>query len=311
MNYLRGTAADVIGRSLLLPKLREPETERRFNDIASGYARLLEQFSGESSTAAANPEYQWDSWRGSIAKAFEKGVPLRFLSMPVLAKTMVFGRKRGKQKADERIGAVRNAFGDETAKRLLREDFLGAPAITDPLWMTSANRAHHASHLAHYKLAARTDFWDAGTVLEWGAGYGDMARLLRRMNPRLTYIIVDLPELLALQYIYLGALEGTSALNIASRTGGVVEGKINLIPYEFLAAGRLTPRCDAFISNWAVTESPIEAQKMVIGSGLYSARKVLLAYFKKDGNMFMDSIGPLGLTEDAIPSQPGNAYAFR
>jgi len=311
VDSLRGVAADVYGRLFLLPKLKEAESERRFFEVAPDYKRLTAEFYAETAVPGANPAYQWDSWRKNIRDAFDKGVPVNFLSMSVLAKTMVFGRKRGKKHADMRIEKVREVFGDEIAKRLLLEDYLGAPAVTDSEWMTSANRAHLASHLAHYSDKAKTHLWDAGTVLEWGAGYGCMARLLRRMNPGLTYIIVDLPELLALQYVYLCALEGASALNVATQPQGILKGKINFIPYESLVAGKVVPSCDAFISTWAVTESPIEAQKSVIDARFFSAKKVLLAYFKKDGNMFQSHGDTLGLSEDAIPAQPGNAYACR
>ena len=35
-----------------------------------------------------------------------------------------------------------------------------------------------------------------------------MARILRKLNPNFTYVLVDLPELGALQYIYLYSVTG-------------------------------------------------------------------------------------------------------
>jgi hypothetical protein len=98
------------------------------------------------------------------------------------------------------------------------------------------------------------------------------------MNPRITYIIVDLPELLSLQYVYLGSLEGTEELNIISSDDDVVEiGKINLVSSEFLLTDKFDLICDTFISTWALTECPDYIQSFVCQKSFFSAKNVFLA----------------------------------
>jgi hypothetical protein len=138
-----------------------------------------------------------------------------------------------------------------------------------------------------------------------------MARLIKRLNPGVTYIIVDLPELLALQYIYLYSILGCSALNPVCGVSRLVGGKINFVPYSAVMERRLSLECDGFISTWAITESPLEAQDFVIQSKCFSARKILLAYLKVDSNRFAGRLEELGLKEEPATLQPGHAYALK
>jgi len=308
-----GEARDLINRMTLLPKVKDPAVIGRFNEIRKDYLKLREVLSGTLVQAGggANPAYGWNSWSDNIRDTFREGVSMDFLATPILANTMVFGRKRGKSQADSRIANVRKVYGDPKAAELLREDFPGGPNITDPVWLTSANRAHQAYHLALYKNKAGADLSSVATILEWGAGYGNMARLVKRLNPGVTYVIVDLPELMPLQYIYLYSILGPSALNPASGVFGIEEGKINFVPYAAVIGKRVSLRCDSFISTWAITESPYEAQDLVMAEHCFGAEKVLLAYAKGDGNKFEMRLPELELKEEPAVLQPGHAYALK
>lgn len=310
---IAGTARDILNRALLLPKIKDQAVLERFGAVQKDYLKLCGALSGAPALQGPdpNPAYGWDSWAGKIREAFGPGVPLDFLATPLVAGTMVFGRKKGKAQADDRIALVSEVFGAETAASLLREDYPGKPNLTDPAWLTSANRAHQAFHLALYKKVTGADFFAAPTVLEWGAGYGNMARLVKRLNPGVTYVIVDLPELLALQYIYLYSILGPPELNPVCGVSGLAAGKINFVPSSAVMEKRVSLDCGAFISTWALTESPLEAQDLVIGSNCFGAKKVLLAYDKADGNRFAGRLGELGLKEEPAALQPGHAYAFR
>jgi hypothetical protein len=204
-----------------------------------------------------------------------------------------------------------DVLGVDTAKRLLREDCIGLPNITDAKWLTSANRAHHASHLAAYLRAKGRPLWEAGCVAEWGGGYGNMARLIRRMNPRCTYIIFDLPEILALQYVYLTAVEGEEP-HLLSPTEQIAIGKVNLVAsYAALAGEVVTPMCDAFISTWALSESPASAQTAVLDRRFFGASAVLMAYRRGDGNRLEAAVGGSDLAEFPVPFyDPSHSYAL-
>jgi hypothetical protein len=158
--------------------------------------------------------------------------------------------------------------------------------------LTSANRAHHASHLAHYKRLTGTDFWDCRSIVEWGGGYGDMARIIRRMNPSVTYTIIDLPELLALQYVYLSSIFGEGAVNVIGRNdSGVTLGKINLIASQSVYDTRRELECDGFLSTWALTESPRRFQMAVLERGFFGASSLLLGVMNNENNYLKERVG--------------------
>ena len=291
-------------------RLRDAEVMRRYHRLAPRYAEVCNRMLGPRGVdGPLNAGYDWGSWSAGVRKSFERGVPFRFLAHPVLRQTMVYARRRGMRSTAYRTGVVAEIYGDEVASRLLREDALGGPTITTLRYLTSANRAHHAMHLAEYRRVTQRDFWGASSFVEWGGGYGNMARLIRRMRPDATYTIIDLPELCALQYVYLGSLEGEDAVHVFD--GTVRPGRINLMStYE-----RAPVRAEAFISTWALTESPAAAQREVAAADFFGADRVLMASNCNEYNVLSDGAAALGLRRVPIASRaglsPGNEYWVR
>lgn len=233
---------------------------------------------GENGLNEKAEVYDWGGWSGRIRSTFNTGVPLDFLSHPTIAYTMVFARRGGISLAKERQKVVVEVFGLEIAKKLLLEDYIGMQIITDREFLTSANRSHHASHLAYYTQSRKRNFWDSDSIIEWGGGYGNMARIIRNMNPGITYTIIDLPELLALQYVYLTSVEGEGCINVNNVQDQIriVPGKINLISSHHLYNRDIELKCDGFLSTWAITKSPRNAQSYVMSKKLFNANHLLL-----------------------------------
>ncbi|HEX2121173.1 MAG TPA: hypothetical protein VHL59_05965 [Thermoanaerobaculia bacterium] len=296
-------------------RIRDAAALERFRTLSSRYADVCNRMLGalDASDPQA-PGYDWTGWAASVRRAFRQRVPNDFLGVPVLRHTMVYSRRRGIENTKYRIRLVREAFGEEVTRRLLREDPIGQPIITTLRYLTSANGAHHAMHLAEYRKATGESFWDSGSFVEWGGGYGNMARLVRRMNGRATFTIIDLPELSALQYVYLGALEGETQVHIVDPARPEIRpGKINLVSVHDV--GALPLRADAFVSTWALTESPRDAQNDVAQSDFFGARRVLLASARNENNALYDAVDSLRVRRVPIPEAArigaGNEYWFR
>jgi hypothetical protein len=296
-------------------RTRNDEVLERFRALSPRYANVCSRMLGaRDASDSQTPGYDWTGWAANIRRAFQPRVPKGFLGLPVLRHTMVYSYRRGIQNTKYRIGVVREAFGEEVARRLLREDPIGKPTITSLRYLTSANRAHHAMHLAEYRKATGESFWDADSFVEWGGGYGNMARLLRRMNARATFTIIDLPELSALQYVYLGALEGEDQLHIVDPARPEIRaGKINLV--SVYDVGALPLRADAFVSTWALTESPKSSQNDVAQSDFFGARRVLIGSTHNENNALYETADTFGVRRVPIPEAaqigPGNEYWFR
>ena len=300
-------------------RLRDDRTMRRFREVAPRYREICDRLLGgreklDPSTPAF--DYDWSYYCARVREHFDAGVPAAFLADSVLLHTMVYSYRRGIRNTAYRARIVRETFGDAVAARLLREDPVGRPKITTLRELTSANRAHHAMHLAEYRRATGRDFWDAAHVLEWGGGYGNMTRLIRRMNPAATCTIVDLPEISALQYVYLAALEGEDAIHVVDPARPELrEGKINLVSAHDIAGVRRDLHPDAFLSTWALTETAADVQNDVKSSNFFGAQRILIASALNAANKLKESISQLGLQRVPISEDAnigaGNEYWFR
>ncbi|KKK58388.1 hypothetical protein LCGC14_3044940, partial [marine sediment metagenome] len=271
--------AKKIMQLLFRPRLKDREQLSRFEEISMQYPEICRRLLGDSSGSCVSMGgYEWGTWAGQVRQSFHHGVPMGFLHHSTLTQTMVFSRKKGISITEKLARNIQDTFGAQTTEILLREDYIGLPTITNLRYMTSAQRAHHTNHLASYTRATQNAFWDNQHIVEWGGGYGNMARIIRRMNPSVTYTIIDLPELLALQYIYLTSLEGKDRVHIINPGDdiSVSPGVINLIPSQYLLESKENIlSCDGFISTWGLTESPQKAQMYVHKHAYFGASMIL------------------------------------
>jgi hypothetical protein len=299
-----------------LPQLIDPAQEARFQALAPRFRAVRDQLaeSVNPSHATAPNAFAWGDWERSLAERFAGGLPVDFLHDPTLANTMVFGATA---RLGERLARVRAAFPGGVADDLLLEDALGRPTLCDRAAMTSANRAHHAYHLATHAMVTGRPIFGAGTIVEWGGGYGDLARIVRRMNRNLTYVILDLPALGAVQWVYLSALEGEDAVHLVTADDPAVRpGKVNLVASSFALDHMPGLSADAFVSTWALTESPPALQEAVVAREFFGAQQLLVAYTLDGNNAAREPLAARGcvqrpvsiLTREGLRS---NEYALR
>ena len=294
---------EVFNNIFIRPKLNDEQVLGKFYQLSTQYDQTFSLFSAIGALERGSNGYSWDSWSGKIRSVFLNGVNLAFLSQPLIRFTMVLGgRGNAVHDAQLRIVSCLEIFGEETTKNLLIEDYIGLPIISDAKFMTSANRAHHASHLAYYYKLMGRNVWDSISIVEWGGGYGNMARIIRRMNPKITYTIVDLPELLSLQYVYLGSIEGIENVNIVASEGDTIaSGKINLISSELLLSDRFLLSCDLFISTWAITECPAYIQEFVNEKEYFNAEDVFIASRIDENNRLQSLISQKVMNKLTVP----------
>lgn len=298
-----------------LRRVADGASARRFDALRGRYAEVLSALAPvRPSRSDGGSGYAWSAWEREILDAFQAGVPRDFLEHPRIRHTMVFGDG---SRVAERVASVVTAFGPERAGQLLREDGVGCPRIAEGRFLTSANRAHHAYHLASYRARTGRDPWACESVVEWGGGYGNMARLFRRVRPGITYVIVDLAPLLALQWVYLASLEGEDALHLVTAAApDPVAGKVNLVESALVTGGAASPRGELFLSTWAATESPPAAQAFIAARRFFDARHLLLAYLKDESNRLLDAVAAAGCDRSEVAAlvragQTGHEYAFR
>lgn len=300
-------------------RLRDAQQLRRFGILSQQYEKLCRSLGdGHVTTIENTPGYEWEAWALRLRKSFATGVPIDFLSHPILAHSMVFARRRGVLFARRRIQYVIDTFQLPITSKLLREDYIGIPTIVNARFITSANRCHHGAHLACYSRVLDHAFWDMQSIIEWGGGYGDMARIVFRNNPDITYTIIDIPEMLALQFVYLASLLGEEYVNIHPPGSGfaIVPGKINLLPVSEVKKYSESLFANGFISTWALTESPKTLQRLVLKMGFFGAERILIGSMINENNSLAQlPLVRAGLTRIPLPELgglgPGNEFWFR
>ncbi len=152
------------------------------------------------------------------------------------------------------------------------------------------------------------------SVIEWGGGYGNFARIYQKLNLPHTYIIIDLPLLSCLQWLYLSSVLGKNKVNlITDKNRQIAENRINLFPVSYLEDFEI--QGDIFISTWGLSESSPYALDYVANKKWFGAGHLLLAYQSKDKRLpEAERIGEIALQSGAkilkIEHSPGNYYAF-
>ena len=225
--------------------------------------------------------YDWDLWRRDIKNNFSKNLPIYFLHNHIINKTMVYGLREYQK---NKLLLIESCFQKEYVKRMLRESLIGLPIISNLKYLSSENTINQAFHLSSYYNVTNKNFVDSQRIVEWGGGYGCLARMVKQINPKCTYIIMDLPELSVLQYVYLSSIFGQNEVNFITKNLEIEEGKINLISSDYFMSLDKEIKTDTFISNWALTESGKDYQNYVLGKKFFSAENILVACTDDENN---------------------------
>ena len=154
------------------------------------------------------------------------------------------------------------------------------------------------------------------TVVEWGGGYGNMAKIFKRLNSTpSTYIIVDTPLFSCIQWLYLATILGEESVNLLQGPEDTIRAeKINLLPICFVDRHKIN--ADLFMSTWALSESSKYSQDYVLDHEWFNAKHLLLAYQdSRDDFPEAERVGEIAANNGAIIEDieflPGNHYAFR
>lgn len=240
------------------------------------FARLRREFAERYEQAAAGfgggwVEPEWEERNRALAADVLPEPPPDFLRHPAILYSMFMPDRV----VPHELPRLLDAHGDRLAA-LLEEDPVGDPPLLpghDGTYLTSSNSVHQLFHLQRFADATGTNLAELEVVVEWGGGYGNLAKLLRRLHGgALTYVAIDTPLFACLQWLYLASVLGRDAVRLASEPE---RGTITLIPVQH--AGEIDVQADLFISTWALNESPVTAQDLVVDRDWYGAEHLLLA----------------------------------
>lgn len=276
--------------------------------FAHSYASLVRHPFDDSMTCP------WKSHNAALEKALLPNPPFGFLMNRTILNTMFTAA--GGAWLDAELSFLEQRFREDALRSLLMEDYVGNPLLLNSKYLTSHNSIQHLYHLARFSGATRCDLATVRSVVEWGGGYGNLAKLFWRVaNRRVTYLIIDIPLLSCLQWLYLSTILGEECVHLmVDASDGVAENSINLIPVCFARTCDIGP--DLFISTWGLSESPRRAQDYIVEQDWYKAAHLLLAYqgeiaeFPDATRVGRAAVGA-GAAIEEISFLPGHYYAFR
>lgn len=210
----------------------------------------------------------WDIHQKQLINDFFPNPPDNFLRHRTLLYTMVVNA--GGSWMQFQLDFLRKYFSNFELKEILSEDF-EAPVH---------NSVHHLYHLKYYEEITNNKLNEFETIVEWGGGYGNLARVYKNyVNKNITYILIDIPIFAALQWYYLANIFGEENLNVIDdKNKKIVKNKFNIISRDFVK--NINLKAEFFISTWALSESPKEDQDFVFKNNLFGAENFLFAYQK-------------------------------
>lgn len=291
-----------------------PVQRARYESLKSTFAARLHSATGEGEVSRFMTPL-WESMNRDIRRSFSPHPPYAFLRHRLVDRTM-FVHSPGLI-FDREIEEVKKQFADGDLVSLIREDDVGKPrlieAATDngPV-LTSHNTVHHAYHISRFLAVARPEIDTLRTIVEWGGGYGNLAKIVTRWRPGTTYVIVDTPLFSCIQWLYLSVVFGSETVEFLDRRTPLAFGRINVLPNSFADSYAL--KADLFISTWALSESSPEAQDYVLTRNWFGAERLLLAYQLHSEFPDAHRVGLLardaGAAIERIDFLPQNEYAF-
>jgi hypothetical protein len=255
------------------------------------------------------PAFVRDDWREratSLGEALRAGPPRDFLRRDEIRYQMFVGERYLEHELPYVLERVPDA-------RVLAESAVGGPPVTaidGEATLTSPNAVHHAHHLLRYEELTGRRLDASARVVEWGAGYGSLARVLLRLHRgEPTVVLIDLPVYSALQWLYLASVLGDERVVLHDgAAGGLAPGRVNVVPVGLVTT--LDVRADLFISTWALNESARPAQQLVLDRDWFGAQALLIGMHH--GDPLERDVLDAGATAAPIgPWMPGQHYFVR
>ena len=282
-----------------------------FNTLRNNFSGIYNKLKKHNTTQFITPF--WKNYNAKLEKVFLPYPPFSFLKDPIIRSTM-FATRGGKFLREE-LAFLEKKISKNELKCLLQEDYVGDPLLSNSTYLTSHNNIHNLYHLIRFLDKTKCSLNQIDTICEWGGGYGNLAKIFKRLKSTpSTYIIIDTPLFSCLQWLYLATILGKESVNLLQDPEDTIHAeKINLIPICFLDCHKIS--ADLFISTWGLSDSSRYSQDYVVTHQWFNSKHVLLAYqrsnkYLPDGDRVGRLAADVGAVIEDIEFLPGHHYAF-
>lgn len=222
------------------------------------------------------PELIHESWQQNLTALesyFASSLNENFMSNEVINGTMVFTNRKAHKLE---LGHLSRAMGKDNLEEIISKNLSTAFLSGKSLKSTLINSTHHLYHLIRFEQCTGKKINSLRSVVEFGGGYGNMARIIRNMSPCQTYSIVDLLLFSCIQYVYLSTVAGNELVAFHDESP---ERDAKIVLHPLLRADMQTYlRGELFLSTWALSESTRAAYEWVLARDWFGSTSLLLAY---------------------------------
>ena len=243
-------------------------SQARCADFGSAWARMQSIYAQwhKGDTSAAYTNSYWQNDRQKIAALIQGPPNSDYLYHQTIQQNMVRGGYTLAQLYEETYLA--HCISQST-KQLL------APFKDHDLYRHESHQFSCSTNsLGHLFYAAKVIEAHNGplnTIIEFGSGFGNLARIFKQLYPAATIVLIDLPELLAIQYLFLQTtMPHVDVVAHHEALKPFDTAKIHLVPIWLLP--QITGNPDLFISTFALSEAPAHVQDAVIEKKFFNAR---------------------------------------
>ncbi len=273
-----GTSATTGGEfeSIIFVKDADSGEEGLFRKKAGAYYGSMKEIFGLDSSEGSVYRFVHPVWKeqlDTLGALISDGLPDNFLYHPICLEMFVRAGWQPQQQHElEYLEGLEGGLKERIFS--IQETQVGLLPRNVPGHDISINTLGMLWYCARIEetLAGRVN-----TVVEFGGGFGSFARVFTLFaDGPLTYIIIDLPEMLALQLYYLGLSLGADKVVAHTDTAEAPRpGKINLYPVYGLEEMNITS--DLFVSTFALSETPAFTQDMVCkGKKFFNASHIYI-----------------------------------
>ncbi len=221
----------------------------------------------------------WFSMCQELKNLLSEPKPIKeFLKFPPIACNMIRGINGEfglPQKFEESY--LLNCVSETNKKRF--KDF--ANKNEEPLAKCSKEFNCSSTTLGHLFYLAKVlenSVNEPNKIVQLGGQYGNFAKITKQILPKCTFIIFDLPELLAIQNLFLSCNAPDIKLKIHkndSTLNNLESEYVHLIPI-YLMEKFNSENIDVFVSTFALSETPEFVQKLVIKKNFLNSKLVYL-----------------------------------
>ncbi len=262
--------------SLSLPKANDDVFKENYETALSMYKKREDNYNYDKFLMN-----EWKENTNAIEQYFLNDFSISFLRNQIIKKTMFAhlpDEAKNKQKK-----FLSDFFSKNEIINYLSENAVGKPILNDSEYTSSGNTIHHLYHLAKFSKELGLNLKKINSYVELGGGYGNLAKITKRINPNVTFVIIDIPIFSYIQYTYLSTVLGKDQVVFFNETKSIIPNKINLIPLDENLINDFTQikySPEVFLSTWALSESNQATQSLVRDNNYFNANHILLAYQK-------------------------------